>query len=155
MPGFMQKVLVMTCVDRKFTSHAMRALRRSGSWASWALLGVISHHFLPIEALKCTVHGLPVLCPRGQENASPVFSNLNLSFCFNRWQETQTSRRTTWMSPLQCSFLENPRDGGAWWAAIHGVTQSRTRLKRLSSSSSSSSIGGFSFLRTFFSVFCL
>ena len=37
----------------------------------------------------------------------------------------------------QCSCLENPRDGGAWWAAIYGVAQSRTRLKRLSSSSSS------------------
>ena len=41
-------------------------------------------------------------------------------------------------NPLQCSCLENPRDGGAWWATIYGVTQSRTRLKRLSSSSSSS-----------------
>ena len=39
---------------------------------------------------------------------------------------------------LQCSCLENPRDGGAWWAAVYGVAQSRTRLKRLSSSSSSS-----------------
>ena len=38
-------------------------------------------------------------------------------------------------SPLQCSCLENPRDGGAWWAAVYGVAQSRTRLKRLSSSS--------------------
>ena len=37
---------------------------------------------------------------------------------------------------VQCSCLENPRDGGAWWAAIYGVAQSRTRLKRLSSSSS-------------------
>ena len=36
--------------------------------------------------------------------------------------------------PLQYSCLGNPRDGGAWWAAIYGVTQSRTRLKRLSSS---------------------
>ena len=36
------------------------------------------------------------------------------------------------------SCLENPMDGGAWWAAIYGVAQSRTRLKRLSSSSSSS-----------------
>ena len=34
--------------------------------------------------------------------------------------------------PLQCSCLENPRDGGAWWAAVYGVTQSRKRLKRLS-----------------------
>ena len=40
-------------------------------------------------------------------------------------------------SPLQCSCLENPRDGGAWWAAVYGVAQSRTRLKWLSSSSSS------------------
>ena len=39
-------------------------------------------------------------------------------------------------TPLQCSFLENPGDGGAWWAAVSGVVQSRTRLKRLSSSSS-------------------
>ena len=38
-------------------------------------------------------------------------------------------------NPLQYSCLENPRDGRAWWAAIYGVTQSRTRLKRLSSSS--------------------
>ena len=37
-------------------------------------------------------------------------------------------------NPLQCSCLENPRDWGAWWAAVYGVTQSRTRLKRLSSS---------------------
>ena len=40
---------------------------------------------------------------------------------------------------LQCSCLENPRNGGAWWTAVYGVTQSWTRLKRLSSSSSSSS----------------
>ena len=41
-------------------------------------------------------------------------------------------------NPLQCSCLENPRDGGAWWAAVYGVAQSRAWLKRLSSSSSSS-----------------
>ena len=40
-------------------------------------------------------------------------------------------------NPLQCSCLENPRDSGAWWAAVYGVAQSRTRLKCLSSSSSS------------------
>ena len=59
-------------------------------------------------------------------------------------------------NPLQCSCLENPRDWGAWWAAVYGVAQSRTRLKRLSSSSSSdsppfpspiTSSAGFSFLR--------
>ena len=40
-------------------------------------------------------------------------------------------------NPLQCSCLENPSDGGAWWAAVYGVEQSRTRLKRLGGSSSS------------------
>ena len=39
-------------------------------------------------------------------------------------------------NPLQCSCLENPRDGRAWWAAVYGVPQSQTRLKRLGSSSS-------------------
>ena len=44
-------------------------------------------------------------------------------------------------NPLQCSYLENPRDGEAWWAAIYGVAQSLTRLKRLSSSSKLPSTG--------------
>ena len=43
-------------------------------------------------------------------------------------------------NPLQCSCLENPGDRGAWWAAIYGVAQSWTRLKRLSSSRSSSGL---------------
>ena len=51
-------------------------------------------------------------------------------FTFMHW-------RRKWQ-PTPCSCLENPRDGGAWWAAIYGVAQSRTWLKRLSSSSSSS-----------------
>ena len=45
-------------------------------------------------------------------------------------------------NPLQCSCLENPRDRGAWRAAISGVAQSRTRLKRLSSSSSNGKAEG-------------
>ena len=47
-------------------------------------------------------------------------------------------------NPLQCSCLENPRDGGAWWAAVYGVAKSRTQLKRLSSSSSSNQAWGMS-----------
>ena len=43
-------------------------------------------------------------------------------------------------NPLQYSYQENPRDGGGWWAAVYGAAQSRTRLKRLSSSSSSSTL---------------
>ena len=59
-------------------------------------------------------------------------------------------------SPLQCSCLENPRDGEAWWAAVYGVAQSRTRLKRLSSSSSSSSIMEQTSILVFsLAVFCI
>ena len=47
-------------------------------------------------------------------------------------------------NPLLCSCLENPRDGGVWWAAVYGVAQSQTRLKRLSSSSSSRTAPGMS-----------
>ena len=47
-------------------------------------------------------------------------------------------------NPLQCSCLENPRDGEAWWAAVYGVAHSWTRLKRLSSSSRSIHISSLS-----------
>ena len=47
-------------------------------------------------------------------------------------------------NPLQCSCLENPRDWGAWWAAVYGVAQSRTQLKRLNRGS-----------RTLLYVFCM
>ena len=51
-------------------------------------------------------------------------------------------------NPLRFSCLENPRDGGAWWAAVYGVAQSRTRLKRLSSSSGSKDFPGGPLLKT-------
>ena len=53
---------------------------------------------------------------------------LNLHFSFSCIGEGNGN-------PLQCPCLENPRDGGAWWAAIYGVAQSQTWLKQLSSSS--------------------
>ena len=70
--------------------------------------------------------------------------------CCSPW-DRQESDTTEWLHflfslsctgegngyPYQCSCLENPRDGGAWWAAVYGVAQSWTRLRRLSSSSSS------------------
>ena len=48
-------------------------------------------------------------------------------------------------NPLQCSFLENPRGGGAWWAAVCGVAQSRTWLKRLSSDLAAAGVVSSSF----------
>ena len=90
-------------------------------------------------------HPIPVLLPgkshgwRSLEGCSP--------WC--HWGSDMTERLSFHFSlsyigkgngnPLQCSCLENPRDGGAWWAAVYGVSESRTQLKWLSSSSSSSS----------------
>ena len=51
---------------------------------------------------------------------------------FNRWVYVYCIGEENG-NPLQCSCLENPRDGRAWWAVVSGVAQSRTRLKRLSS----------------------
>ena len=66
--------------------------------------------------------------PWGREE-SDMTERLHFRFSFSRTGEGNGN-------PLQCSCLENPRDGGAWWAAVYGVAQSQTRLKRLSSSSS-------------------
>ena len=67
------------------------------------------------------------------------------------WKELSTIKymKVVWGNgnPLQCSCLENPRDGGAWWAAVYGVAQSRTRLKRLSSSVRKNSLGEKKFHR--------
>ena len=68
--------------------------------------------------------------PRGQEE-SDTAEWLHVHFSFSCTGEGNGN-------PLQCSCLENPRDGGAWWAAVYGVAQSRTRLKWLNSSRGSS-----------------
>ena len=56
-------------------------------------------------------------------------------------------------NPLQCFWLENPRDRGTWWAAVYGVAQGQTQLKWLSSSSSMSSMKRDSFISSFFWLF--
>ena len=89
-------------------------------------------------------HPTPVLLPgkfhgwRSLEGCSPwgcwgsdMTERLHFHFSFSCIEEGNGN-------PLQCSCLENPRDRGAWWAAVYGVVQSWTQLKRLSSSSSSS-----------------
>ena len=65
--------------------------------------------------------------PRGRE-ASDRTGRLHFPFSLSCTGEGNGN-------PLQCSCLENPRDGRAWWTAVYGVAQGRTRLKRLSSSS--------------------
>ena len=76
--------------------------------------------------------GRLVGCSPGGRKESDTTERLHFHFSLSHIGEGNGN-------PLQCSRLENLRDGGAWWAAVYGVTQSRTQLKRLSSSSSSSS----------------
>ena len=98
----------------------------------------ISHRYTYIQRRQW--HPTPVLLP-GKPHGW-----MSLEGCspWGRWGSDTTERLHFHFSlscigegngnPLQCSCLENPRDGGAWWAAVYGVAQSRTRLKWLSSS---------------------
>ena len=89
-------------------------------------------------------HPTPVLLPgKSHGRGSLVLQSLGLQQVGHDWAASLSL--FTFIigegngNPVQCSCLENPRDWGAWWAAVYGVAQSRTRLKWLSSSSSSSS----------------
>ena len=93
----------------------------------------------------CVWHPTPVLLPGKSHGQRSLVG-------YSSWghEESDTTERLHFPfslscigegngNPLRCSCLENPMDGGAWWAAVYGVSQSRTRLTRLSSNSSSSS----------------
>ena len=84
--------------------------------------------------------------PRGHEELDPT-ERIHCHFSLSCTGEGNGN-------PLQYSCLENPRDRGAWWAAVYGVAQSRTQLKRLSSSNSSSRVTDLEFcqVRTFFKI---
>ena len=100
------------------------------------------------EAWRAAVHGVPKSRTQlsdwtelnwtvSQEMSShSLFSARILLSCFSKNCSLSPGEGNG--NPLQCFCLENPRDGGAWWAAVYGVAQSRIQLKRLSSSSSSS-----------------
>ena len=93
-------------------------------------------------------HPTPVLLPgKSHGRRSPVGCSP-----WGRWELGMTERLHFHFSlscigegngnPLQCSCLENPRDGGAWWAAVSGVAQSRTRLSDLAAAAALSVIIG-------------
>ena len=85
-------------------------------------------------------HPTPVLLPGGSHGRRSLVGCSS----WGREESDSTERRHFHFSlscigegngnPLQCSCLENPRDGGAWWGAVYGVAQRQTWLKRLSSS---------------------
>ena len=74
-------------------------------------------------------------CIQISQEAGQVVWYSHLLKNFPQFVVIHTVNRESNGTPLQYSCLENPRDGGAWWAAVYGVAQSRTRLKLLSSSS--------------------
>ena len=113
--------------------------------------GCIFHWFWTRKYFHCTAetnstlnsnYPTPVLLP----GKSRGWQSMVGCSPWGRWQSDMTERLPFHFSlscigegngnPLQCSCLENPRERGAWWASTYGVAQSRTRLKRLSSSSS-------------------
>ena len=118
---------------------------RSGKKGGWREIWGIVKSFSKLQMKQQIFrrrrwHPTPVLLPRKSHGWKSLVG------C-SPWgrKESDTSERLTFHfslscnregngNSLQCSCLENPRDGGAWWAAVSGVAQSRTRLKRLSSS---------------------
>ena len=112
-----------------------------GRLVSLALLGILMSctqrrrwHPTPV-LLPGKSHGQRSLVgcsPRGREE-SDTTEQLHFHFSLSCIGEGNGN-------PLQCSCLENPREGGAWWAAVYGVAQSRTQLNRLSSMSCTSAL---------------
>ena len=103
---------------------------------------LLSRHLFSFPWISCIISSSRFFCPMLQfsqfkirlwEWMSDTTEQLHFQFSLSCIGEGNGN-------PLQCSCLENPRDGGSWWAAVSGVAQSRTRLERLSSSSSSSNI---------------
>ena len=81
---------------------------------------------------------LKILQARLQQYVNHEHPDVQAGFRKGRGTKDQIAKFCWIIDPLHCSCLENPRDGGVWWAAIYGVAQSWTQLKLLSSSSSSS-----------------
>ena len=128
-------------------------LPRSNSWSSYRYhlrTPVVNNAVSVQDFRRRQWHPTPVLLP-GKSHGWRSLVGCSL---WGHWESDTTEQLHFHFSlpctgegngnPLQCSCLENPRDEGAWWAAVSGVAQSRTRLKQLSSSSSSSA--GFCYL---------
>ena len=97
-------------------------------WVTWAMRGRRQWQPTPV-LLPGKPHGRRSLVgcsPWGREELD-ITERLHFHFSLSCIE-------TEYGNPLQCSCLENPMDRGAWWAAVYGVAQSQTRLKRLSSS---------------------
>ena len=125
--------------DHLWALIAIWAFLPIGSDVSLLLKTICEHEVLLRILAKLILTSDHCWGPLGSTSVIWLFSQLVLIFDYHCgpfvlgfWHLTTA---TDHLYPLQCSCLENPRDGGAWWAAVYGVTQSQTQLKRLSSSS--------------------
>ena len=151
-------VLQYSCLensrDRGAWSVTVHSVAKSWMWLSDSHFHFCSR-FITIFPVKTTFHVVSenCLCHLWTWHPTPVLLPgkshgwRSLVGCspWGRWESDMTEQLHFHFSlpcigegsgnPLQCSCLENTRDRGAWWAAVHEVTQSRTRLRWLSSSS--------------------
>ena len=145
--------------DREAWRAAVHGIAKNQTWLSdWTTTWTVTTNYITMvfKTLNISIrrrrwHPIPVLLPEesrgwrslvgcspwGREE-SDMTEWLHFHFSFSCIKEVNGN-------PLQYSCLENPRDGGAWWAAVYGVTQSWTRLMRLSRTSASGNKGQRSF----------
>ena len=106
------------------------------------LKSLLQHHSSKASILRCSSFFIVQLSHPYMTTGKTIaltrwmFVGKIMSLLFNMLSRFVTGEGNG--NPLHCSCLENLRDGEAWWAAVYGVTQSQTRLKRPSSSSSTS-----------------
>ena len=140
-------------MDRGAWQVTVHGVAKSQTWQKLMLL-YLKHYTwrrqwqptpVPLSGKSHGQRSLVGCSPRGHEE-SDTTERLHFHFSLSCIGEGHGN-------PLQCSCLENPRDGGAWWAAVYGVAQSWTWLKWLSSSSSSSTPNGFTWLFYSFLIF--
>ena len=132
-------------IESNVTSFSYWTLFPKLKWKNKTKKGHITCLIQQSKLILCSCHArrgqwhpTPVLLPGGSHG----WRSLEGCSPWGRWGSDTTERLHFHFSlscigegngnPLQCSSLESPRDGGAWWAAVYGVAQSRTRLKWLS-----------------------
>ena len=116
-------------------SHGWRSLVSCSPWGHWKSDMTERLHFHALEKEMATHSSVLAWRTPGTEEPGGLQSMGSLRVGHD-WATSLSRTGEGHGNSLQSSFLENPRDRGAWWAAVYGVTQSRTRLKRLRSSSS-------------------
>ena len=114
-------------VETRKALEQLREYCNSPDCSAWKTVSRIPPVLLPGKSRG--QRSLVGCSPWGREE-SDTTEQLHLHFSFSCIGEGNGN-------PVQCSCLENPRDRGAWWAAVYGVTESQTRLKQRNSSSSS------------------